>query len=249
MPRSAVAYELEEELEAELEAEWEEELERQLSPTRLLSCTPAERAHVARAMGRRTVSAAEVQRAVGTAVTQGTREARNAARLLRARPRSAHTTHVFRGVFNVPPTWVPPWRPARASWRDLGDLVALRLERAAGILSGGHMRFFCWGSVAHCPECTRPPTTYRACSSYRGRYHICIGRDWWRWWRHGRRGFMASTLLHEALHIYFRLQHHTAAIGRPSVNNVYCYDTLVARLHRRVPKPGDADSCRLGRRP
>ena len=55
------------------------------------------------------------------------------------------TTQVFRGVFNVPPTFVPPWRPANASWRDLGDLVALRLERAAGILSGGYMRFFCWG--------------------------------------------------------------------------------------------------------
>ena len=60
---------------------------------------------------------------------------------------------------------------------------------------------------------------------------------------------MASTLLHEALHVYFVLEHHKAAIGRPSVNNVYCYDTLVALQHRRAPKPGDRDKCRLGRRP
>jgi hypothetical protein len=60
---------------------------------------------------------------------------------------------------------------------------------------------------------------------------------------------MASTLLHEALHVYFVLEHHKAAIGRPSVNNVYCYDTLVALQHGRAPKPGDRDKCRLGRRP
>jgi hypothetical protein len=239
MPRTAVAY--------ELEAEWEEELEPQLSPTRLLSCTPAERNQVARALGRRAISVAEVRRAVGGAVAQATREARNAARLLRARPRAPRTTQVFRGVFNVRPTFVPAWRPANATWRDLGDLVALRLERAAGILSGGYMRFFCWGSVAHCPECTDPPTAYRACSSYRGRYHVCIGREWWQWWRQGRRGFMATTMLHEALHIYFRLQHHLATPGRPSVGNVYCYATLVARLHRRAPNPGNADACRTGR--
>jgi hypothetical protein len=236
------------ELEAELESEWEAELERQLSPTRLFSCTDAERSQVRAVVGR-PVTSLQLRTAVRTAIAQAVREARASARALRARPRTAHTTQAFRSVFNVPPTFTPSWRPANASWRDHGDLVALRLERAANILTGGHMRFFCWGSVAHCPECTRPPTTYRACSSYRGRYHICLGSEWWRWWRVGRRGFMASTLLHEALHIYFRLEHHRAAIGRPSVNNVYCYDTLVALLHRRAPKPGDRDNCRRGRVP
>jgi hypothetical protein len=230
------------------ELEWEWEAERQLSPTRLFSCSAAERTRVQTVVGR-TVTVAQLRSAVLSAIAQSTREARATARALRARPRSAHTTATFRGVFNVPPTFVPAWRPAGASWRDLGDLVALRLERASGILAGGHMRLFCWGSAAHCPECTQSPTQYRACSSYRGRYHICLGSEFWRWWRAGRRGFMASTLLHEALHVYFRLQHHTAAVGRPSVNNVYCYDTLVALFHRRAPKPGDRDRCRLGRRP
>jgi hypothetical protein len=60
---------------------------------------------------------------------------------------------------------------------------------------------------------------------------------------------MASTLLHEGLHVYFRLQHGKATIGRPSVSNVYCYDALVALYHRRAPKPGDREKCRHGRQP
>lgn len=230
------------ELLAEPELEWEQELERQLSPTREFSCTNAERVHVQGVVGR-PVTHAELRRAVTSAVVQAQGEARAAASALRTRPRSTRTSQVFRDVFNVPPTFVPAWRPADASWRDLGELVALRLERASRILAGGHMHFFCWGSVARCPECTDPPTKYRACSSYRGRYHICIGSHWWEWFRDGRRGFMASTLLHEALHIYFRLEHHRATIGRPSVNNVYCYDTLVALLNRRAPKPCDRENC------
>jgi hypothetical protein len=222
--------------------------ERELSATRLLSCSDPERARVAAVLGR-PVSAAEIRAAVHAAATRGAREGRATARALRATPRTARTSQLFQSVFSVPPTFVPAWRPANASWRDLGDLVALRLERAAGILLGGHVRFFCWGSATHCPECTGDPTSYRACSSYRGGYHICIGQPWWRWLQQGRHGFMASTLLHEALHVYFVLEHHKAAVGRPSVNNVYCYDTLVALQHGRAPKPGDRDKCRLGRRP
>jgi hypothetical protein len=231
------------------EYELEDSYEAQLSPTRLFSCSAAERAQVAAVLARPGVTVGQLRNAVAASIAQARREATAAARLLRAHPRAANTTRVFRGVFNVPPTFVPDWRPANARWRDLGDLVAIRLERAASILGGGHMRLFCWGSAAHCAECTGAPTTYRACSSYRGSYRICIGREWWQWFRQGRRGFMASTLLHEALHVYFVLEHHRAAIGRPSDNNPHCYDTLVARLNRRTPKPGDVDRCRRGRTP
>lgn len=227
----------------------EHEYETQLSPTRLFSCSETERARVAAVLGRAGVTVAQLRNAVSVSIAQARREATGAARLLRALSRTTRTTDVFRGVFNVPPTFVPDWRPANARWRDLGDLVAIRLDRAAAILSGGHMHLFCWGSNAHCPECTDAATSYRACSSYRGSYRICIGQEWWQWFRQGYHGFMASTLLHEALHVYFVLEHHRAAIGRPSVNNMYCYDTLVARLHSRTPKPGDADACGLGRKP
>jgi hypothetical protein len=211
------------------------------------SCTNAERAQVQAVLGR-AVTVAELRRAVGTAVAQAQHDAMAASRALRARPRSVRTSRIFRSIFNVPPTFVPAWRPRNASWPDLGALVALRIDNGSRILGGGYMHFFCWGSAAHCPECTEPPSSYRACSSYRGRHHICLGREWWEWYRNGHRGFMASTLLHEAMHIYFRLEHHKATVGRPSVNNMYCYDTLVAILNGRTPKPGDRNKCARGRR-
>ena len=206
------------------------------------SCTNAERAQVQTVLGR-VVTEAELRHAVGTAVAQAQRDARVASRALRVRPRSVRTSRIFRSIFNVPLTFVPAWRPGNASWLDLGELVALRIENGSRILGGGYMHFFCWGSAARCPECTEPPTSYRACSSYQGRHHICLGREWWEWYRNGHRGFMASTLLHEAMHIYFRLEHHKATVGRPSVNNIYCYDTLIAIVSGRTPKPGDRDKC------
>jgi hypothetical protein len=211
------------------------------------SCTNAERAQVRTVLGR-AVTVAELRRAVGTAVVQAQHDARAASRALRARPRSVRTSRIFRSIFNVPPTFVPAWRPRNASWPDLGALVALRIENGSRILGGGYMHFFCWGSAARCPECNEPPSSYRACSSYRGRHHICLGREWWKWYRDGHGGFMASTLLHEAMHIYFRLEHHKATVGRPSVNNMYCYDILVAILSGRAPKPGDRNKCARGRR-
>lgn len=142
------------------------------------SCTKAERAQVQAVLGR-VVTGAELRRAVGTAVAQAQRDAMTASRALRARPRSVRTSRIFRGIFNVPPTFAPAWRPGNASWRDLGELVALRIENGSRILGGGYMHFFCWGSAARCPECTEPPASYRACSSYQGRHHICLGREWW----------------------------------------------------------------------
>jgi hypothetical protein len=254
----ALLLESEFELEAELrraEAEAEGELEYLLSPTRLFTCSPADRAAIAASgVVGRPVSEAQLRGALRSAITQATTEARATARALRTRPRAAETTRVFRSVFNVPPTFVPQWRTARSSWRDLGDLVALRLERAAGNLDSGYTRYFCLGCSASARACTTPHAPVAA-----DRHRLWIGRQWWRWWRDSQRGstaqrrrlrgWMASTLLHEALHIHFILSHHTVTVGRPSVNNMYCYDTLVSRFHRRTPKPQDEVRCRTGWRP
>ena len=245
--------ELEQEFELPgLESEGAAELEYLLSPTRLFSCAAPDQARIRAVVGPATP--AQLRSAIGAAVAQATREAWGTARALRSRPRSPRATRIFRSVFNVPPTFVPPWRPAGSSWLDLGDLVALRLERAAGDLNSGYTRFFCWGCRPTSRACSTPRATVRA-----DRHRIFIGRVWWRWWRaslHGPmlarpklRGWMASTLLHEALHIYFVLSHRTVTVGRPSVNNVYCYDTLVALFHRRSPKDRDRSRCRTGWRP
>lgn len=126
--------------------ELEEELEAQISPTRLFSCSAPERARVAAVVGRPGVTVAQLGNIVSGAIAQARADAGRAIRLLRARPRSARTTAAFRGVFNVPPTFVPAWRTPNSRWRDLGELVALRLERASAILGGGHLRLFCVGA-------------------------------------------------------------------------------------------------------
>jgi hypothetical protein len=245
------------ELEYELELELELELEQMLSPTRLFTCSAANRASIAAVTG--PITQAQILAAVRSAVNQGAREARATAAALRTRPRAPRTTQIFRSIFNVPPTFVPNWRTANSTWRDLGELVALRLEKAAADLTSGHTRYFCWG----CTGCSSPPN-FRACTTPRApvradRHRICLGRGWWQWYRASLtgpmaarrrlRGWMASTLLHEALHIHFTLSHRQTTVGRPSASNVYCYDTLVARFCRREPKPSDAHRCRTGFRP
>jgi hypothetical protein len=239
----------------ELEAEATElELEQMLSPTRLFSCSAAQRASVRGIVGR-PVTNAQLRAVVRAATDQAAREGRATARALRARPRSSPTTRLFRRVFNVPPTFVPAWRPAGSSWRDLGELVALRLERAAGDLTSGYTRFICFGCDPDVRACTTPRAPIAS-----DRHRLWIGDVWWGWWRDSRRartlrerkdlrGWMAGTLLHEALHIHFVLSHTRTTVGRPSVNNMYCYDTLVARLHNRQPKPDDERRCAIGWRP
>jgi hypothetical protein len=245
--------ELEREFEvAALAAEAEAELEYMLSPTRLFTCSAADRAAIVRIVG--PITDAQVRSVVRAAITQATREARATARALRTRPRAPETTRIFGSVFNVPPTFVPAWRTANSTWRDLGDLVALRLERAASDLDAGYTRYFCLGTEPDVRAYTTPTAAVAA-----NRHRLWLGDEWWRWWRQSQqgsaaqrrkfRGWMASTLLHEALHIHFVLSHYTATPGRPSVNNMYCYDTLVARFHGRPPKEDDEMRCRTGWRP
>jgi hypothetical protein len=248
-----VSLQLEEFTVPALAAHAEGELESLLSPTRLFACSQGDRNAIAGVVGR-AVTNAQVRSAINAAIRQATGEARAVARALRQRPREKRTTILFRRVFNVPPTFVPTWRTANSSWRDLGELVALRLERAAGNLDSGYTRYFCLGCDATDRACTTPHHPVAA-----DRHRLWLGRGWWRWWRDSRtgtaadrrrlRGWMASTLLHEALHIHFVLSHHTTRVGRPSISNIYCYDTLVAIFHRREPKPEDAIRCKTGYRP
>lgn len=236
-----------------LAAQAEAELEYLLSPTRLFTCSPADRAVIAsRSVAGRALTNAQLANALNVSIRQATTEARAVARALR-RPNPATVT-LFRSVFGVRPGDVPAWRTANSRWRNYGELAALRLERAASDLDSGHTRYFCLGCRPTVRACTTPHAPIAA-----DRHRLWIGREWWRWWRASQqgtpanrrriRGFMASTLLHEALHIHFVLSHKTVPVGRPSLANPYCYDTLVARFHRRDPKQGDANRCRTGWRP
>lgn len=143
---------------------------------------------------------------------------------LRQSPRGLLTRMNFHEAFAAFPEWVPGWRPSDARWTDFGELIATRLESASRILSGGWIQFYCLGSPDHCPECTRNPPTYYACSSFRGAYKICLGNGFWTDFAAGNLHSLASNLLHEALHIYFGTTvSHSGRSG-----NASCYQRFIA---------------------
>jgi hypothetical protein len=117
--------------------------------------------------------------------------------------------------------------------------VAIRLKSAARIVDGGFIRYFCWGSPAHCPECTGSPASYFACSSFLGRYLICLGDGFWRAWAIGDLDTTATTLLHEALHIFFGRT--VSDVG--STGNANCYERYLIQFNRLFLHPATAASC------
>jgi hypothetical protein len=211
---------------------------------RFFTCSKAERTEVEKVVARpvpvETLRAA-VEGTAGRAVSLTLR----AAGALETLPRSAAARSFFCEAFGVTPEFVPPWRASLAGvvrWRDLGELVAIRLRNAATILDGGFIRYFCGGSPAHCPECTGDPSTYFACSSFLGQYIICLGAGFWRAWRDGDEATTASTLLHEALHIYF--SRTVADVGRSG--NANCYERFVVRLNGLSLHPATDANCLAG---
>ena len=198
-------------------------------PVRSFGCTDAELAEVRKVVGR-PVSAAAVRGAVAAAAGRAVTLARVAAAALEVSPRSTRVRTIFCESFGVAPEFVPLWRatlPGTVRWRDLGELVAIRLRSAAGILDGGFIRYFCWGSPAECRRECSDPSGYFACSSFQGRYIICLGRHFWLAFRDGDTATLASTLLHEALHIYYRRT--VSDVGRSG--NANCSERFVIRFH------------------
>ena len=183
-----------------------------------------------------------LRQAVETAAGNAVSWLWNAGAALRTSPRAARTRNLFCEAFGTTPEFVPAWRPANAKWIDRGDLVAIRLYDAAKILDGGWIHYFCWGDPRHCLECTRQPPTYFACSSFKGRYVICLGQAFWKAWQANDEATLASTLLHEALHIYFgTLIAHGETGGR--YGNANCYERYVIRFNDRFLHPATDTSC------
>lgn len=180
---------------------------------------------------------AALRQAVESAVRNAVSWARAAADTLRRGSRSAATRQLFREAFGTLPEHVPAWRPAGQTW-DHGDVVRTRLLRAAHILAGGWIRFYCWGRPSHCHECRRQPPTYWACSSWGQRYVICLGQAFWRAWRDNDTASLATTMLHEALHIYFGRLVRNGDSGR--IRDATCYERFVLRANG-IPLPAGFD--------
>jgi hypothetical protein len=206
---------------------------------RFFVCNSADRANINNAISMSVIPGA-LRSAVDTASDKAAAWAYNAVALLRMSPRSADTRSAFRDAFGANPEWVPPWfATLGARWIDFGDLIAQRLQRGADILSEGWIQYYCWGSPTRCPECTNPPSTYYACSSYLGRYLICLGRHFWELWAARNTGDMATTLLHEALHIYFR----TTVAHRGRQGNAACYEKFIYEINGHPIHPETAAAC------
>lgn len=203
------------------------------------ACSPTDYAFLTSVL-RKAFPVAALRDAVNSAAARAVMLAGNAAVSLDGPNRTAASRVAFCSCFGVVPEFVPTWRaglPGAVRWRDLGELVAIRLRKAAKILDGGCIRYFCWGKSAYCRGCTRPAQTYYACTSL-GRYAICLGGAFWRAWLAGNLVDSDFTLLHEALHIYFKKSVQDA--GR--TGNANCYENFAACINRLPISRGSACS-------
>jgi hypothetical protein len=206
-----------------------------------LTCGTPELAAVRAFLKRPTITGPTLRAAIEGAAARAVLLARHSAAALDSSARTTRTRRLFCEAFGVAPEFVPPWRAGLSGvvrWRDLGELVAIRLRDVARILDGGCIHYFCWGSQAHCPECPGAPT-YFACSSFLNRYVICLGQGFWRAWQSGDTATTASTLLHEALHIYFG----RTVSDRGRSGNANCYERFTVRLHSLPLHPATSGNC------
>jgi hypothetical protein len=239
-----------------LESEGESEFEGEAAPPRCtpvgtqvsansFTCTPIEQALVATTLGE-AFPVAALREVVNSSAARAGMLAGTAASSLDIANRTAASRMAFCSSFGVLPDFVPAWRatlPGLVRWRDLGELIAIRLRKAAAILDGGCIRYFCWGNTVYCPDCTDPPQKYVACSSWKGRYVICIGPSFWKRWLARNETGNDLTLLHECLHIVFQrtvgdkfYDKQQQVLNRP-IANAYCYTKFVACINRLpVPK-------------
>jgi peptidoglycan hydrolase-like protein with peptidoglycan-binding domain len=194
---------------------------------RNFNCSAADLIAIGAVVGR-AVTAAELQQALEDAAAQASAWITNARRLLGASPRSEDTKRLFFESFAAYPEKVPTWHKPGYLWADLGGLVARRMMLAQKIIDGGEIRYSCWHSATNCPECPgSSPHSIFACSSFKGDYRICFGAPFWIAFRDGDTATMSSTVMHEALHIYFSRTVSDSGL----TGNSNCYERFLVRVN------------------
>lgn len=203
---------------------------------RELVLTDADRAAIGNALGLgRAATAAEVRTAITGAINRAVTLINRAAFPLR-RPRAAGAAGEamrirFRDAFGRMPEFVPTWRPAGQTW-DIGAVVRERLRCAAKIMSEGDIEFVAWGPGS-CPFATTwEAGTWAVVQA--GRYRICLGARFWRASREGDLDGLATTMLHECLHIYFDTIRHR--LERWPFNRAACFERYVL-VANQLPVP------------
>ena len=196
-------------------------------------CTAADRTAIGAALGLKDAhgnARAATDAQVRTIIRDSLRRAvvlitRAAAPLRRPRATGADGEQMrlrFRDAFGTAPEFVPTWRPAGQTW-DRGAVVRERLRCAAKIMSEGDIEFVAWGPLS-CPFAAEWGPGVWAWVEY-GKYRICLGARFWQASREGDVNGLATTMLHEALHVYFdTIRHH---LERGPYNTAGCYERYV----------------------
>ena len=203
---------------------------------RKLRLTDADRTAIGAALALgRAATAAEVRTHITNAIQRAVTLINRAAFPLR-RPRATGAAGEpmrlrFRDAFGTMPEFVPTWRPAGQTW-DIGAVVRERLRCAAKIMSEGDIEFVAWGPGS-CPFAhTWVAGTWAVVQA--GRYRVCFGARFWRAAREGDGDGMATTILHESLHIYFDTIRHR--LERWRFNSAGCYERYVL-VANQLPVP------------
>lgn len=211
---------------------------------RKLICTDADLEAIGREMGK---GRGLVIREVRTAIEDAVRHARvlieraeSQLKVPRATGQAGDAMRErFRDAFGTNPEFVPTWRPAGEKW-DIGAVVRERLRCAAKIMSAGHIEWVAWGPLS-CPFpvdwADEPWAAVRG-----GQSRICLGQTFWQAAGTADSSGMATTLLHECLHIFFDTMHHER-LERWAFNTATCYERYVL-LCSGIPIPEDVnDPC------
>ena len=207
---------------------------------RKLICTDADLAAIGAEMGKgRRLVIREVRTALEEAVRRAVVLIERAESQLK-KPRATGQAgdamrQRFRDAFGTAPEFIPTWRPAGQTW-DVGAVVRERLRCAAKIMSEGDIEFVAWG-----PGKLPLRSTGRAArgpSFEAGRSRICLGQTFWQAAGRADTEGMATTLLHECLHIYFDTIRHR--LEKWAFNTATCYERYVL-LCSGIPIPPAVD--------
>lgn len=160
-----------------------------------------------------------------------------AAHRIKPEYRTHEDSEIFKEIFNEKPDAISKyWLSKKTNWKDYGELVSIRLKEAAKIIQSGSVPFHCYRT-----DCNKE----YAFTDTKNKNIILCDEFWYFFGMKestsdlstqlASRGEMGVTILHEALHLYFRFMNHSDVT---SLSNIFCYESFVWRINNLGQLPG-----------